>query len=111
MYEGMSYVQLYRNRACTELIPQDTNGNYVLNLGVISNNAHNPYTFNIFAKNIGTHKSYDVNVTNISEGCSTTFLKCDILPGQVKLVTLLTDIDVNQTAPIIVTFKLEFDSV
>ena len=111
MHEGMSYIQLYKNRSCTDVIPQDVNGNYTLDFGVISNNAHNPFTFNIYAKNIGTHKAYEVMVTKLSGDMTSTFTKCDIVPRQVKFIPLSISIDKNQTIQEIVTFKLEFDSV
>ena len=111
MYEGMSYIQLYKNRACTELVPQDVNGNYIFDIGVINNNIRNPFIFNLYAKNIGTHKAYEVNVTVVSGEATTSFIKCDIVPRQVKIIPFFIVIDKNQTIKSVTTFKLEFDSV
>lgn len=111
MYEGMSYIQLYRNRKCTERIPQDFNGNYLLALGVVSSNVSNPYVLNIFSKNIGTHKAYDVNITITLGNATSIFTKCDVLPNQVKTIPLSISINKNQTIQEIIIVKLEFDSV
>lgn len=111
MYEGMSYVQLYRNRAMTRTIPQDASGNYALDIGVISNNAHSPYTFNVYAKNIGTHKAYDVNITILNGNATTTFVKQDIPHLGFKTIPFSITLNKNQTIQEIIMFSLEFDSV
>ena len=111
MYEGMSYVQLYKNRGCTEVIPQDVNGNYTLDFGVISNNAHSPLTFNIYAKNIGTHKAYDVTITQLSGNATITFIKCDVIQNQIKFIPLSLIINKNQTTQESIVFKVEYDSI
>lgn len=111
MYEGMSYVQLYRNKALTQKLPQDLFGHYMLDLGVISNNAHSPYTFNVYMKNIGTHKAYDVDITILTGDATTTFVKQDLLPFQFKTAQFAIVLDKNQIIQEFITFQLEYDSV
>ena len=111
MYEGMSYIQLYKNRACTELVPQDVNGNYIFDIGVINNNVHSPFIFNLYAKNIGTHKAYNVTVTQLSGNATITFIKCDVIQNQIKFIPLSLIINKNQTTQESIVFKVEYDSI
>lgn len=110
-YTGMSYIQLYKNKALTTMIPKNTDGNYVLDLGVISNNAHNPFIFNIFAKNIGDHKAYDFTVTSLSNGTTVNFAKQDVMVGGIVKIPISININKSATTQTVVTLKVDFDSV
>lgn len=65
-YDGMAFIKLYINRACTKEIEKDVNGDYILDKNKVSNNAHNPMTFTFYAKNVGSHKAYDYKIIKAS---------------------------------------------
>lgn len=72
MVQGMSYVQLYKNKACTRELKKDSEGKYLLDIEVLTGNSQSPYQIILYAKNNGSHKAYDVSLELLSSSLSNT---------------------------------------
>lgn len=63
MIDGMAYLKIFENQACTRELPKDENGNYILNISFLTANAQEPYQIILWVKNDGSHSAYDSSVT------------------------------------------------
>lgn len=114
MYEGMSYLKLYKNHACTRELEKDSNGNYILDINLVTSNNQNPYQTLIWVKNVGTHKAYRTAITLISstittnlEGLNTT----TILPQQALKIKITMNIPVLSVGNHRVVINVDYDSL
>lgn len=89
-YEGMCKIKLYKNKACTDPIESDVDDTFIYNSEPVSNNALKPITFTLYAKNVGTHKAYDVNVRVMQTDYPivATIDKTTIFPNEIVKVVL-----------------------
>jgi hypothetical protein len=86
MVEGMAFLKLYENKACTRELKKDVNGNYILNVPVLTANAQSPFISNIFVKNEGDHKAYDCNITLISSTITNTSIVTTVVSNVILVV-------------------------
>ena len=69
-YVGMAKLKLYEDICCTQEAKFNTYGNYVLDIKAISGQPTHTLTKRIYAKNLGTHKAYNVNLVGINQNIS-----------------------------------------
>lgn len=111
-YDGMAFVKLYTNRACTREIDKDVNDDYVFNVNKISNNAHNPLTITFYAKNIGSHKAYDFKMTKLTTPIDYTLIsnKSTLLPTEISICKAKIVVP-NDNITYTFSIKVEYDNV
>ena len=112
MYEGMSYIQPYYNKACTEPL-EESGGSYIYQGDIISSNVINPYRLVVWLKNEGSHTAYDVEITDISSNLTPTnkFIKQDIVTTQVKQCVIEVTVPQGYIGNVTLNFKLNYDSI
>lgn len=110
-YTGMSYVELYKNNALTDVVPKNVNGDYIYELDVISNNARSPYTFNVYARNIGDHKAYGVQISVTQGSATTTTTPLDLVPNQYTKIPISINIAQGAITQEYVELKVVYDSI
>lgn len=93
--QGMSHLKLYKNEACTDSIESNEEGTFIYNAEPVSNSALKPVTFTLYAKNVGTHKAYDVNprVFQTDYLIIAAIDKQTILPNEIIKITLFGNIE------------------
>lgn len=113
MIQGMSYLKLYYNKACTKELEKDEQGNYVYNSKNISNNAIMPLIINLWCKNEGSHTAYEVIVRQISSDLSLTMPEKveKIYSNQIVALPIKVNIDKGDTSLHILEVILEYDSI
>ncbi|MGL5351974.1 MAG: hypothetical protein ACRDA5_01465 [Clostridium sp.] len=113
IYNGMAFIKLFTTYSCDVEIPINKFGDYEIDINNISINAINPYRLTFFAKNVGTHKGYDFNVTVISSDKPVTInmLQNSIEPNEVIRCCAFIDIPHIEANPSNVTIKVGYDNV
>ena len=116
MYQGMAYLELFYNKACTKKIEQDINGNYTLATNVVSSNAYDPYITTFYVKNNGSHAAYDCNITAISNPNSmtidtTVINNLTLLSGEVRRCLVSVPITRSETGTKTITLNVAYDSI
>lgn len=113
MVQGMSYCQLYSNKACTKELKKDKDGNYVYNSNNISSNAIMPLIINLWCKNNGSHTAYECNLQLISSDINVVLppLKDKIYSGQVFAFPLEITIPKGDKAKHNILLRFEYDSI
>lgn len=113
MVEGMSYLQLYYNKACTRELEKDIEGNYIYNSRNISINAIMPLIINLWCKNNGSHTAYECILTQISSDLSVVLpvKKEKILSGEITPYKLEVTIPKGDKTQHSIVLKLEYDSI
>ena len=60
MYIGQAKVKLFHDSSCTKELKKNISGKYLTDVRVISGQPTHTLTKRIYAKNLGTHKAYNV---------------------------------------------------
>lgn len=114
MYEGTSFLEVYREKSCINKLPTNAQGEVVLSLGAITDNALMPYTFPVWVKNIGTHNAYSVSaeITSSTIPCTSTKIVNEIPPSDVAGVLIdITNIPANFTGEVIVKLTIRYSNI
>ena len=113
MVQGMSYLQLYYNKACTRELEKDSEGNYIYNSNNISSNAIMPLIINLWCKNNGSHTAYEVSLEQVSSDIVIVLppLKDKIFSNQVVALPVQINIPKGDTAKHIITLRFNYDSI
>lgn len=111
--QGMSYLKLYYNKACTRELEVDAEGNFIYNSRNISNNAIMPLTLNLWCKNIGSHTAYEVQLTQINSDLSIVLpaKQEKLLPKQLIPLSIQITIPKGDTERHNISLRLEYDSI
>lgn len=112
VYQGEAHITPFSNKGCTRPL-QLVDGNYILEMDVITNNFRNPYRFNIWLKNEGSHSAYDVKIVQ------TTSIPNVVLPsvipevfsGQVIGIPIEVTIPQFSSNEINFGFTVEYDNI
>lgn len=70
MYIGQAKVKLFHDSSCKKELTKDITGKYLLNTKVISGQPTHVFKKRIYAKNLGTHKAYNVNLVGSNQNIS-----------------------------------------
>lgn len=70
MYIGQAKLKLFHDSSCTKELKKDISGKYFLDVRVISGQPTHILTTKIYAKNLGTHKAYNINLTGSNQNIS-----------------------------------------
>ena len=113
MVQGMSYLQLYYNKACTREIEKEKNGNYIYTSNNISTNAITPLIINFWCKNNGSHTAYETSLTLVSSAITVTFppKRDRIASGQVISIPISVNITKGDKATREIVMRFEYDSI
>lgn len=113
MVQGMSYLQLYYNKACTRELEKDSSGNYIYNSKNISTNAIMPLIINLWCKNNGSHSAYEVNLEKVSSDITVTMppLKDKIFSNQVVSFPIQINIPSGDTTEHNIVLRFNYDSI
>lgn len=113
MVQGMSYLQLYYNKACTRELEKDSSGNYIYNSNNISTNAIMPLIINFWCKNNGSHTAYETSLTLVSSAITVTFppKRDKIAPGQVLSFPISVNIPKGDKTSRDIVMRFNYDSI
>lgn len=67
MYEGQAKIILCEDTACTKQLSLAPNGDYVVIMPITTGHSNGLYRKNIYMKNVGTHKAYNIVVSEVSD--------------------------------------------
>lgn len=70
MYIGQAKVKLFHDSSCMKELKKDISGKYFIDARVISGQPTHTLTKRIYAKNLGTHKAYNVNLVGSNQNIS-----------------------------------------
>lgn len=113
MVQGMSYLQLYYNKACTRELEKDSSGNYIYNSTNISTNAIMPLIINLWCKNNGSHTAYETSLQLVSSDIAVTMppLKDKIYSNQVLAFPIQINIPKGDKTRRDIVMRFEYDSI
>lgn len=113
MVEGKSYLQLYYNKACTNELEKDVEGNYIYNSNNISTNAIRPFIINLWCKNNGSHIAYRVKLENVSSILDITLppVKEKIYAGQIFAFPIILNIATGDNEEYVLGLRFNYDSI
>lgn len=113
MIEGMSYLKLYYNKACTRELPKNEEGNYIYNSKNISTNAIMPLIINLWCKNEGSHTAYETSLQLVSSDITIELplLKDKIYSNQVVAFPIKINIPKGDKAEHLTVLRFEYDSI
>ena len=70
MYIGQAKVKLFHDLSCKKELKKDISGKYFIDVKAISGQHTHTLTKRIYAKNLGTHKAYNVNLVGSNQNIS-----------------------------------------
>lgn len=113
MVEGMSYLQLYYNKACTRELEKDIDGNYIYTSKNISTNAIMPLIVNLWCKNNGSHTAYETSLQLVSSDITVGLppVKDKIYSGQVFRFPITVNIPSGDRAVHNIALRFDYDSI
>lgn len=113
MKEGMSYLQLYYNKACTRELEKDVDGNYIYKSNNISNNAVMPLIVNLWCKNNGSHTAYETTLKLVSADIDVVLppIKDKIYSMQIVALPVKITILKNDNKQHNIVLRFEYDSI
>lgn len=114
MYTGQAKLKLYEDSSCTKEITLSHNGDYILNSKIITGHSNGEYRKNVYVKNVGTHKAYNIYVNIISDWSNSVTISknFNVLPSNSKEVfTITTPYVKGDKKTIRVSIKLDYDNV
>lgn len=110
---GESFIEFYKEKSCINQLQQDSNGDFILDIGAITDNALSPLTFPIWCKNIGTNNAYDVSAIIIESSIPVTLISTinSIRPSQVSSLLISLNIPIGFTENINIKLKVGYSNV
>lgn len=113
MVQGMSYLQLYYDKACTRELEKDFDGNYIYNFNNISTSVTMPLLMTLWCKNNGSHTAYETSVKLISSDVEINFSEVidKILSLQIVSLPISINIKKGDMAQHSIVLKFDYDSI
>lgn len=110
IYDGMSYIQPYYNKACTREVPF-IDGEYKYDLGLIASNILVQIPINIWIRNDGSHKAYSIKATCSNGEVQNLVVVSELEVGQVKKITFNLNISGGYVGIKEYNIAFEYDSL
>lgn len=107
-------IKCYDNKNCTRELNKDTDGNYILDLHMLSSNSDNQYKKFIYYKNKGTHRAYRISLLELSDTlnkCTMSLDKTTLGLEETGVITINIPIVQGENLTGTFSFRLNYDNV
>ena len=113
MYTGRPFIKLFEDINCIKELSVDLFGNYITTLQVINDIDDIVLKRNIYVKNVGTHKAYNVIITDMFDDSDieSSFDREAIIPLEVVEFKLSIPIVKGQTLAKTLSYKIDYDTI
>ena len=113
MYDGMAKIKLYADSSCLNELPRAYNGNYVFSTSVVTGNSDINYNRNIYVKNVGTHKAYNITLTQLTGDKVISFIipKTELLPNRTMTCKLSSKFVKGEKFSGSLQIKVDYDNL
>lgn len=121
MYTGRPFIKLFEDISCTKELNVDLFDCYVTTVKVINSISDIVLKRNIYVKNVGTHKAYNVRITAMSDDSDIesgfdheTIIPLEhktIIPLEVVAFKLSIPIVKGQTMDRTLSYKIDYDTI
>lgn len=112
-YDGMAYIKLYEDSSCKKELTRGMYDYYTLKLRIPTGNAYG-YKKTLYAKNVGSHKAYNVNVleTQDSSNKAVIIMSKNILaPNEKCLIKISINFEKEEVGQYALGFDVLFDNI
>ena len=113
MYTGRPFIKLFEDISCTKELNVDLFDCYVTTVKVINDISDIVLKRNIYVKNVGTHKAYNVRITAMFDDSDieSSFDRETIIPLEVVEFKLSIPIVKGQTIARTLSYKIDYDTI
>ena len=106
MYIGQAKVKLFHDSSCTKELKKDISGKYFIDVKAISGQPTHTLTKRIYAKNLGTHKAYNVNLVGSNQ--NVFMQKKELKSNEISYIDISVEIPKGDKGIRIFLTKLEY---
>lgn len=106
MYIGQAKVKLFHDLSCKKELKKDISGKYFIDVRVISGQPTHTLTKRIYAKNLGTHKAYNVNLVGSNQ--NVFMQKKELKSNEISYIDISVEIPKGDKGIRTILTKLEY---
>lgn len=112
--KNQAYLRIYEDMSCTKELKQGVNNDYIINIQVPTGHSDINYKKNIYIKNIGTHKAYNIIANksyDSSNKANLTLSKNNLVSTEYTKLEVSIQYCKGDTTNHQVQIKLEYDNI
>ena len=106
MYIGQAKVKLFDDFLCKKELKKDISGKYFIDVRIISGQPTHTLTKRIYAKNLGTHKAYNVNLVGSNQ--NVFMQKKELKSNEISYIDISVEISKGDKGIRTILTKLEY---
>lgn len=111
---NQAYIKIYKDMACTKELGKGLDDSYVINVNVPTGHSSLTLKHNIYIKNVGTYKAYNIALTKTfdSSNKSEIIFSCTALdPGRSARILLTAPYSKGEKSNYTIGIHLEYDNI